>query len=76
MAEKMMRTEAKDWAIKYLILDSEEEGLILLIIMGIILIRLISNPNQQENQEEDEEAIRVPEIRVIKYNLFFKFNKI
>lgn len=72
----MMRTEAKDWAIKYLILDSEEEGLILLIIMGIILIRLISNPNQQENQEEDEEAIRVPEIRVIKYNLFFKFNKI
>jgi len=51
---------------KYLILASVDEGLILLIRRGIILIRLISRPNQQENHDEEEVAIRVPVTRVIK----------
>jgi len=59
-------TEAKACGMKYLILASVDEGLILLIRRGIILIRLISRPNQQENHDEEEVAIRVPVIRVIK----------
>lgn len=40
----MRRDEARAWVIKYLIDDSEDELIFLLIINGIILIKLISNP--------------------------------
>jgi len=52
--------------IKYLILDSVVDGVDLVIRMGIILIKLISRPSQHENQDEEEAAIIVPDIRVIR----------
>ena len=75
-ADIIIIIDARAWVIKYLILASEEDGLILLIIRGISLIRLISKPNQHENHEEDEIAIKVPVIKVDVYKLFLRLIKI
>lgn len=58
--EKIIKTDAIAWAIKYLIAVSEERGFNWEIIIGISLIKLISNPIQQVNHEEEEQAKRVP----------------
>ena len=60
---KIKTMEAKAWAKKYLIEASVKFLFNLIRIRGIILIKLISNPNQQVNQEFEEIAIIVPKIR-------------
>jgi len=45
---------------KYLIEASTDIKLILLIMMGVILIKLISNPIHAVSHEEAEAAIKVP----------------
>jgi len=64
--EKIKRMDAMAWAMKYLMAVSVDWGFILFTMMGIKLIRLISNPNQQINQEEEEVAIKVPKIRPLR----------
>jgi len=56
--------DAIAWIRKYLIEDSTDWKDILLISMGAILIKLISNPIQAVNQEEEETQIVVPRIKV------------
>jgi len=63
---KIIKIDAKAWAIKYLIEVSVEYGLILLIRRGINLIKLISSPNQHKNHEDEEHAIKVPINKQIK----------
>jgi hypothetical protein len=63
---KIIKIEAKACAIKYLIEVSVVYGLILLIRRGINLIKLISNPSQQRNHDEEEHAIKVPKNSLIK----------
>jgi len=67
---KIIKREAIAWAIKYLIVDSVEWGVILKISSGMRLIRLISNPSHAVNQDGEEHAIIVPVPRPIKYTLF------
>jgi len=59
-AENIIKTDAIAWARKYLMADSVVIGVRLIIRRGIILIILISNPNQQVNQQSAEQAIIVP----------------
>lgn len=65
--------EAMAWTKKYLIAASVRLNINLLRIRGIILIRLISNPTQQVNQEFEEMATIVPAtkklIKIILYDL-------
>lgn len=61
---------------KYLIAASVKEKFNLWSIRGIMLIKLISNPIQQINQEFDEMVIRVPDIKkVMKIILYCLNNK-
>src|SRR5271156_2941770 len=62
MAEKISATEARAWGKKYLIEASVALKLILWRIRGIRLIKLISRPSQQINQELDEAAVSEPRI--------------
>lgn len=62
--EKIIIRDAIAWAKKYLIAVSVERGFNLLIRRGISLIKLISSPSQQTNQELAEQAIKVPNIKV------------
>lgn len=64
--EKIIIIEARAWAIKYLIADSEANGFNWVTRRGIRLIKLISNPNQAVNHEEEEQAINVPKNKVVK----------
>jgi hypothetical protein len=57
---------------KYLIADSVDLKFNSLIIRGIKLIRLISNPNQHVNHEFDDTATKVPVIINV-INIIVKF---
>lgn len=59
--EKIIIIDAIAWDRKYLIADSVRLEFNLISIRGIILIKLISNPNQIVNHELDEVANKVPE---------------
>jgi hypothetical protein len=63
---KISIIEARAWVIKYLMEASVHWGFILLMRIGINLIKLISNPNQAVNQEEEEHAMKVPVAKVKK----------
>ena len=62
-AEKISKIDAMAWAKKYLIDDSVDLKLSSLKIIGISLIKLISNPIHLVNQELDDTAIIVPEVK-------------
>lgn len=70
MAENKKIKEAKAWTRKYLILDSVEVKLFVLIIKGIKDNKLSSKPIHIPIQEEEEIVIIVPEINVIKKIIF------
>jgi hypothetical protein len=74
--EKMIVRDAIACAKKYLIAVSLERGVNLIIKSGISLIKLISRPNQQVNQELAEQAIVVPITRVTKKDTWYIFIKI
>jgi len=61
--------EANAWVKKYFSVASEENKLFVFIDIGINDKRLISNPIQILNQDEDEILIKVPKINVIKNNI-------
>lgn len=73
--------EAIDWVRKYFREASDERRFFELAISGINLNKLISNPIQQPNQEEEEIEIIVLKIKINKKNILFrlkikiKFNK-
>lgn len=62
LIEEIINKEAIAWAMKYLIALSVREVLILIIIMGVIIIKLISRPNQAVNQVFEEIATIEPVI--------------
>lgn len=66
ITENNRAEEAKAWTRKYFIEDSEENGLLFLLISGINLIKLISNPIHVLIHEYDEIEIIVPDIIVAK----------
>lgn len=57
--------EAMAWIRKYLMADSVVLKFTLYRMIGINLIKLISNPNQLINHEFDDRAIKVPIIKNI-----------
>jgi hypothetical protein len=61
--------DANAWVKKYFKVASEENKLFVFIDIGINDKRLISNPIQTLNQDEDEILINVPKISVIKNNI-------
>jgi len=62
--EKIIKTEARAWVIKYLMAASDLEEEEDIVIRGIKDIRLISRANQAINHEEEEQAISVLAIRM------------
>jgi len=66
IAENIRITEAIAWVIKYLIAVSVLWEFILEIRIGVILIKLISRPNQQVNQEYAEQAKIVPKNKEVR----------
>ena len=68
--EKIKIKDAIAWVKKYLIAASVEFRDSLISIRGTILIKLISKPNHAVNHEFAETAINVPEIKVIKNNIW------
>lgn len=61
--------EAKAWVKKYFRDASEEYKLFIFIIKGINDKRLISNPIQTLNQEDEQILIIVPKNKVTKNNI-------
>lgn len=61
--------EAKAWVKKYFKVASDEKRLLVFIDRGIKESKLISNPIQILNHEEEEILIKVPTIKVIKNNI-------
>lgn len=68
--ERMRMIEAIAWARKYLMAASVSFRSSLISIRGIILIRLISKPIHEENQELEEMAINVPEIKRLRNKIW------
>lgn len=60
---KIIRREAKAWAMKYLMADSEDLGEEFVRRRGMNTIKLISKPTHATIQEEDEMTIRVLRVR-------------
>ena len=56
-------TEARAWMIKYLMAASVKLNTNLIRMRGTILIKLISRPSQQVNQELEDTATKVPVIK-------------
>lgn len=63
--------DANTWVKKYLIADSEDKIFLLSIIRGINDNKLISNPIQIPNQEDEERVIIEPTI-IIQIKIFFE----
>lgn len=61
--------EAKAWVKKYFNIDSDEYKLLTFIIRGINDNKLISNPIQILNQEDEQILIKVPKNNIIKNNI-------
>jgi hypothetical protein len=62
--DRMIKTEARAWVIKYLMAASELEGDWCIKIIGMNAIRLTSKANQAITQEEEEHAIIVLTARI------------
>jgi len=56
----IIKEEEIAWMIKYLIVESTDLIELLIMIIGITLIRLISNPIQAVAHEEEDTTIAVP----------------
>lgn len=69
MIKKRRILDAKAWIKKYFKEASEEYRLLIFIIKGINDNKLISNPIQILNHEEEEILIIVPKIKVLKNNI-------
>lgn len=68
--------EAKAWVRKYFNVASEENRLFNFIVKGIKDNKLISNPIQILNHDEEQILIIVPKNKVAKNNILYEFFKI